>query len=82
MPTEKTVTLTWSKLELQMIVYCLSRCLPRTPLRVSSDPVVHCCPTCAAVLLPPTGYCSECGQSIDWDTDTQWARQLSDIANI
>ena len=78
MAPKKTVTLTWTKLEVEMIVHSLGRCLPRTPLQVSSEPVVNCCPTCAAVLRHSDGYCSECGQCIDQEVNTQWAEQLSE----
>ena len=81
MAPQKTVTLTWTKLELEMIVHSLSRCLPRTALQVSSEPVVICCPTCAAELQHLDGYCSECGQCIDQEADIQWAEQLSEKSN-
>lgn len=81
MAPKKTVTLTWTKLELEMIVYSVGRCLPRPPLQVSSEPVVKCCPTCAAVLQHLDGYCSECGQCIDQEANIQWAEQLSEKSN-
>jgi len=64
-----------------MIVQCLSRCLPRSPLQVSAAPAVKCCPTCAAVLSEPKSYCSECGQCFDQDTDAQWVEQLSETGS-
>jgi predicted amidophosphoribosyltransferase len=62
-----TVTLTWTRRELQMMVDSLNRSLPRTPFSLSRSPVRCCCPACAADLQPQQSYCSRCGQHMDWD---------------
>lgn len=74
MPPEKTITLTWTKPELQLIIRCLSLYQPRKPLLLSSADQRFHCPTCGTQLpAQPANYCSACGQSLEWDDEVQWA---------
>ena len=82
MSSQKTVTLTWNKLQLEMIVYCVGRALPKAPLHLSSQPAVQCCPTCATILMNAKNYCSECGQCIDYSTDVRWAEEVFRKAEV
>ena len=76
MSSQRTVTLTLNKLQLEMIVCCVKRCLPQTPLKLSVTPAVNCCPNCSAVLTQCSDFCSECVQCIDWQVEEQWADQM------
>lgn len=80
MASEKTLTLTWTKVEFQLIMRSLNRLMPRAPMKVSSDPAVYSCPTCSTI-LQHQNYCSACGQNIDWDSDVQWQTTLANIFN-
>lgn len=80
MASEKTLTLTWTKVEFQLIMRSLNRLMPRAPMKVSSDPAVYSCPTCSTI-LQHQNYCSACGQNIDWDSDVQWQVTLANIFN-
>ena len=80
MTSKKTITLTWTKVELDHVVRCLSLYLPRPPLLVSASTGLYCCPTCySEIEKPQANYCCECGQCFDWDEVSDWAEELTEF---
>ena len=66
MRSSDTITLTWHKHEMEMMVLCMSRHFPKSLLLISSVNQIYCCPACSCPVNVAAEYCSACGQCIDW----------------
>lgn len=74
---KKTVTLIWTKAELDLMCRCMSRHLPTQPLLLSAEMEKYSCPTCySPAIKKVTNFCNACGQSLDWETAETWESEL------
>lgn len=81
--SKKTVTLIWTKSEIDLMCVCMSRYLPKQPLRVSATMEKYNCPLChKPVAKYVNRYCNECGQSLDWEAKHDWDNNCLSRINL
>lgn len=80
MEKQETVTLVWTKEQIELAMDCLKRNLPQNPLLVSESSSRYCCPICLSKLVyHQDNFCSHCGQSLEWDEVIDWAKERAEI---
>lgn len=77
MAKKETITLTWTKAEIELMSVCMSLHMPKQPVLLSAAMEKYNCPNChSPVTKNVTNYCNECGQSLDWEAEQDWEEHL------